>query len=409
MSIQDTNNMPSYAVYDNTAVGQSATTSHSDSTQNTISVDVETLGIVHDLWLAGQPGHAEIRPIPNKQYQSNAETRKACWRNRTSVEIGSINSKAEFIETVMSIAKDPEMAHSAICFGICPRTKPLQKQWDEKANKTIWIGGRSEDVVMYPGVVYDLDDHSAEDGESLSHGAEMLRELSQKTIDPTFKVKSGGGSGEHGYYRLREPVDVATGNRINRKLARLLRSDMKITDPSHVMRIPGTWNTKTGNVVPVTIFDVTGELHDPVALETAIDLVARENGIDISADYTQSQSKSAERNEWPPVSIEEARRITEVCARMAYYATQDGANTMSYWEWFGMATVLHSLTPDDSSFFDELSRLYDGHDDNQIREKWKNVRNTNPVSCAWFQAERPLEVCKTCRFYRTNREEGERI
>lgn len=381
-----------------------------NSSSSALSVNIVMLTMFYNLWFAGQQGYIEIRPRPNASHQGDAAVSAICAKRRVSIEI---NEKTlSLLEAHMRVcAKDPEMIHTGIYIGVNPRNTALRREWDDKSETRVWIGGRNQDVESYIGIVFDLDDHRASDAESLSHGAEMFRELARIGYPPTFTVKSGTGGGVHGWYRLSFPIDVTTGRRLSKKLAILLKSDMAVINPSRVMRLPGSWNSKSGNIIPVNILDASAEVYDPVSFETALEIVARENGIDLSEAECASSSKdhSGETGEWPAVTIEEARRITEVCARMAYYATPEGANSMSYNEWFGMATIYHSLTPLDSSLFDEVSKLYEGHDLDAIRKKWSQVESTSPVSCAWFQAQRPLPQCEFCRFYQKNRGEGERI
>ncbi|GEO26870.1 hypothetical protein AAC03nite_26550 [Alicyclobacillus acidoterrestris] len=410
MSGNDNTSMLPYSTDYNIAAREQSTASPSGSRQNSLLIDEETFSTFYALWFWGREGFVEFRPRPNASHAEDANVKAACAKWRASFALNE-KTKDRLLAHLKRCSKDSRMVHTGIYIGVNPRNTALRREWDVKSETSVRVGGRNEDVEFYIGVIFDLDDHHASDAESLSHGAEMLQELARIGYPPTFTVKSGTGGGIHGWYRLTIPVDVPTGRRLSKKLAILLKSDMAVTNPSRVMRLPGSWNTKSGNVVPVNILEVSGEVHDPVSFETALEMVARENGIDLSEAECGSSSEgySGEAGEWPSVTIEEARRITEVCARMAFYATKEGANSMSYNEWFGMATIYRSLNPQDSSLFDELSKLYDGHKPREIRDKWKNVRNTSPVSCAWFQAERPLPQCESCRFFQKNREGGERI
>lgn len=108
-------------------------------------------------------------------------------------------------------------------FGVCPRIRPR---------------GRNEDVTHAPGFWADLDWKSFKDGEG---GA--LRSLAAFPIPPTWIVSTGGGY--HLYWRLKEVVRVNAGviGRL-RGIVKMLGADPAATDPSRVLRVPGTFNHK---------------------------------------------------------------------------------------------------------------------------------------------------------------------
>ncbi len=76
-------------------------------------------------------------------------------------------------------------------------------------------------------------------------------------LKPSIVVASGGGL--HGYYLLREPIDLQApgeaerAKSLLRRLARALGGDLSAAEPARVLRVPDTWNHKYTPARPVTI------------------------------------------------------------------------------------------------------------------------------------------------------------
>jgi hypothetical protein len=71
-------------------------------------------------------------------------------------------------------------------------------------------------------------------------------------LAPTIMVESGTPGHRHYYWRMAEPVAVATAEAANKVLAHALGTDLSATDRARVMRLPGTINSKTGRMATVT-------------------------------------------------------------------------------------------------------------------------------------------------------------
>lgn len=122
-------------------------------------------------------------------------------------------------------------APSLLAFGVNPRIRR---------------GGKDEDVVASSTVVIDVD------GKGQAH-AEQRRKLSLvKQRAPTALVLRSGSPGNlHLYWRLDPPCEPDRAKEVTLRLRLWIDADSS-ESPSRVMRLPGSFNWKTGKPVPVT-------------------------------------------------------------------------------------------------------------------------------------------------------------
>lgn len=109
---------------------------------------------------------------------------------------------------------------------------------------------------------------------------DVVQALKSSPIPPTVIVDSGGGI--HAYWLLREPVDVrlpeAGHDAIKEEIDAVLKQlhgvfagDPSVCEIARVMRLPGTHNTKTGELRPVTLLEASGPRYELSDLQDTLD------------------------------------------------------------------------------------------------------------------------------------------
>jgi len=78
--------------------------------------------------------------------------------------------------------------------------------------------------------------------------------LADFPVEPTFVIESGGVTAEgvpklHAWWLTLERLTLATVEHVNRRLALALGADPHAVDPTRILRLPGTFNQKTGRPV----------------------------------------------------------------------------------------------------------------------------------------------------------------
>jgi hypothetical protein len=97
---------------------------------------------------------------------------------------------------------------------------------------------RAGEHTGYAWVVVDLDPKEGQERDALH------AQLGRFPHPPTLLASSGRGL--HAWWRLEEPVDVATGKALCQDLARALSGDPGAADEGRCLRLPGTFNAKPG-------------------------------------------------------------------------------------------------------------------------------------------------------------------
>jgi P4 family phage/plasmid primase-like protien len=170
-------------------------------------------------------GAVELRALPNVR----GEGRTPCIYTRDAEEV------AEFL-------KQWDRPEYGVFFGVCTR----------KPDST--PPGRLGSLLMCSALWVDLD------------GAKPLEILKGCYCPPSIIVDSGGGL--HAYWLLDEPEDVsdATSNdhplvHTLRELRRVFAGDPAVCDLARVMRLPGSHNSKHGDVRPVHVVHDSGKRY----------------------------------------------------------------------------------------------------------------------------------------------------
>jgi P4 family phage/plasmid primase-like protien len=89
---------------------------------------------------------------------------------------------------------------------------------------------------------------------------DVIRELSKEPYPATYIVESGGGL--HAYWKLTEPINIRKIDtdteyeliRALKKLASVFAGDKAVCELARVMRLPGSHNSKYGDMRPVNLF-----------------------------------------------------------------------------------------------------------------------------------------------------------
>jgi hypothetical protein len=101
-------------------------------------------------------------------------------------------------------------------------------------------------------------DFKGVDGLGAEPRAEVLKQLKRLKYQPSAIVFSGNGI--HVYYFFKEPVDTQDNierlEAFYRQLADVMAGDLAVCEVSRVMRLPGSRNSKNGDVTPVEIIEL---------------------------------------------------------------------------------------------------------------------------------------------------------
>lgn len=127
------------------------------------------------------------------------------------------------VDTVLALA-----TRTDVFIGVLPRVRQR---------------GRREDVAGRAGVLWADCDTDA--------SAAALTSFQPR---PSMVVASGSGQHRHAYWLLREPVDLGSLERLNRRLALTLGADAGVvTKPHTILRPPGSVNRKHSPPTPVRL------------------------------------------------------------------------------------------------------------------------------------------------------------
>jgi virulence-associated protein E len=119
-------------------------------------------------------------------------------------------------------------------------------------------GGKEADVGRRVWLWADVDYASAGHATEQPHAdrESALQAIKDFPFDPTFHVATGGGF--HVWYALDGEPSVDDWRAAMARLCFALRADRSVTDPPRILRVPGTWNHKTGEARPVSALPCSG-------------------------------------------------------------------------------------------------------------------------------------------------------
>jgi len=283
--------------------------------------------------------------------------------------------------------KCQELAHSCdVYFGV-----GLQKQKQNSSQR-----GKVSDVTAIPGLWLDIDcqggTHKAENLPTVDEARQLLTGF---PLTPSIVVHSGGGL--HAYWLFSElwifeddtdrTKAAALTERFQRAFITMAAShDWKMdntSDLARVLRVPGTYNRKTGQPVPVKLLELnTGSRCDYEEITDAIE---------------QMETLLRDTTSHTRYSIEDrpgASQILERCAFLRH--CRDDADKLSEPEWYAMLTIM-ARTDKGVKLCHELSRTYPGYSVRETDAKIKHaLEDSGPTTCERIRLDFPGN-CRGCR------------
>lgn len=218
------------------------------------------------------------------------------------------------------------------------------------------VAGKKENIVSIPAVWCDIDFKETPQGQ-----ADEL--LNQFLLPPTVLVHSGGGY--HAYWIFDEPVgpeDIPRVEETLKRIAVVLKGDMKATDASRILRVPETLNVKYD---PPTKVKVVSGAWGRVNLED-FDFL----------DNVEIPATASSIGDYQPDAIS---RLFERCAFMRHCV--ENAATLPEPLWYAAVTQLAHY-PGGREKIHEISKPYPKYSRKETDEKILHALGTGPMSCA---------------------------
>ncbi|MBE3585472.1 MAG: DUF3987 domain-containing protein [Thermoanaerobacter sp.] len=260
--------------------------------------------------------------------------------------------------------------------------------------------GKADKVIAIPGLWLDIDcqggTHTATNLPTLEEGRDFLAEFS---LPPSIVVHSGGGL--HVYWlfnRLWTFRDNAERERAADLVARFQQVFIALagargwkldntSDLSRVLRVPGTFNHKSGQPVPVRVleFDPARRYGYKETTQAIDELAAR-----VPRQERKTTRQEAHQDEDRP----EAALILERCAFLRH--CRDDAATLPEPEWYAMLTIM-ARTDGGPELCHELSRPYPRYSERETEEKIRHaLADTGPYTCQRIRQDFGT-WCQGCR------------
>lgn len=217
-------------------------------------------------------------------------------------------------------------------------------------------GGCKENIVSIPAVWCDIDFKETPQAE-----ADEL--LNRFLLPPTALIHSGGGY--HAYWIFDEPVgreDIPQVEETLKKIAIVLKGDMKATDASRILRVPETLNVK---YTPPAKVKVVGGAWGRVNLQ--------------DFDFLDSVEIPATSSPVGEYKSDKIDTLMDRCAFMRHCV--DNAATLPEPLWYAAITQLVHL-PGGREKIHEISKPYPKYSRKETDEKILHALGTGPMSCA---------------------------
>jgi hypothetical protein len=216
--------------------------------------------------------------------------------------------------------------------------------------------GKKENIVSIPAVWCDIDFKETPQAE-----ADEL--LNQFLLPPTVLVHSGGGY--HVYWIFNEPVgqeDIPRLEETLKRIAVVLKGDMKATDASRILRVPETLNVK----------------YDPPAkVKVVSGAWGRVNLEDFDfLDSVEIPANVSSMGDYQPDAI---THLLERCAFMRHCV--ENAATLPEPLWYAAITQLVRF-PGGREKIHEISKPYPKYSRKETDEKILHALGTGPMTCA---------------------------
>jgi len=197
---------------------------------------------------------------------------------------------------------------------------------------------------------------------------EILRQLNDFPLKPTFVINSGGGL--HVYWKLKTPLsksEIPLAENLLKKLAFYFGADKSSTDASHNLRLPGTLNIKLKYKTPrkVTVVEAHPENeYSPDDFEALLPQAEEPH-------HSEERQNHQEKNE----------RLNQILECEFLKHCDCDRDTLSEPEWYAMVSILARETggPD---LIHDLSRGYPKYSPGETNKKILHALNdTGPATC----------------------------
>lgn len=99
---------------------------------------------------------------------------------------------------------------------------------------------------------------------------DSVQALAEFPLEPSIVVLSGTDENRHAYWLLAEATDPATIERLNKRLASSLGSDLVVHNAAHLLRVPGTLNHKHEPPTEVNLHACSGARYTVAEVEAAV-------------------------------------------------------------------------------------------------------------------------------------------
>lgn len=224
-------------------------------------------------------------------------------------------------------------------------------------------GGRKANIVSIPAVWCDVDFKDIPQGDA-------DKRLADFPCPPTIIVQSGGGY--HLYWKLKEPAepeDIPEAESVMRSIAMVLGGDLKATDASRILRIPGTRNFKYRPPRAVVMSHCNGSTYNLFDIAEHLPHVERK---------PKPTYQPTTKVPHPPLENIMRCKFMRMC--------QDHAADLPEGSWYAMVTQL-AKERGGHDLIHQLSRGYPRYSVAETTDKILHaINDTGPITCERIKA-----------------------
>lgn len=182
-----------------------------------------------------------------------------------------------------------------VYFSTCPALRPLPASGNRRISQ--------KDVVCIPALYVDVD--TQEDPSKAGESLPLNRVIAMDTLraipsPPPIMVDSGHGI--HGYWPMEKPFPPNEGKRVLRAFLEAVKKTTgwmdldSASEPARILRLPGTYNHKGADPLPVTILSISDKRFSLAEIEDFIRAV----------DQTVQGEEQGQNNDELPDAYESA-------------------------------------------------------------------------------------------------------
>lgn len=349
---------------------------------------------------------AKITSLPERQSLSisefisqlypDADGTLVLWNMSTKLaEFFNPSSLGNFETRVNHLAET-----SDVFFGFCLQPEEIM------INKDGSKRGTELTATVLPGFFMDVDvgteGHSAR---NYPPNKEALKEIFRGfPLSPTVIIHTGGGF--HLYYLFREPWILEDQReredakellgRFQDTIINLARKHGfnldKTADLARLLRLPNTFNHKTGTPRPVSVFHVDlGKRYNPHDIEQYLVEVTPEPAL-ITAVPARSEQLSL-----PSKTGNGAQDRWETLMTCTFLRhCRDDAASLPEPEWYAAVSILSSVRPGGIELCHQISEGYPAYSKSETDKKIIHAMGTPPFTCRYIRDTLGFDCGKNC-------------